>query len=355
VVALGASVRSQRGSYVPTGNVTFVLNTGSVIGVAALDANGRATINYTTPATAGTVVVFATYNGDPNATTSQSAVDSIRISATAPGVSLVVPQTNYVNTAVALTAKITPTSATGTVDFSVNGKYLGTDRVKSGAASITWVPNALGTFTLTAKYSGGSGVAAGSASNQVQVIQQLKTDQITVDPAGSPGVWVPGNTGTLPNGATATLNTSSASGAPVALTAAGPCSLNGNVLKINGVGGPCTVTAKTNGGNGYAPVSQAYNVQTVAGAQTAKVAAPVSGSYKKGSKLKLSKTSTKTNLGQPVKWKVTKGTDKCKVINSNGYYRLSLVKKGKCTVKGSAPAISNQWNAYSTTRNYTVN
>jgi hypothetical protein len=91
------------------------------------------------------------------------------------------------------------------------------------------------------------GVDSGSASNQVQVIQQLKTDQITVD----------------------------------------PCSLNGDVLMINGVGGSCTVTAKT-------------------------------------------------NLGQPLKWKVTKGTD-------------------ECTIKGSAAAISAQWNAYSTTRNYTVN
>jgi hypothetical protein len=91
------------------------------------------------------------------------------------------------------------------------------------------------------------GVASGSASNQVQVIQQLKTDQVRAD----------------------------------------PCSLNGDVLMINGVGGSCTVTAKT-------------------------------------------------NLGQPLKWKVTKGTD-------------------ECTIKGSAAAISAQWNAYSTTRNYTVN
>jgi hypothetical protein len=30
------------------------------------------------------------------------------------------------------------------------------------------------------------------------------------------------------------------------------------------------------------------------------------------------------------------------------------VKKGKCTVVGSAPAISNQWSSYQTTRNYTV-
>jgi hypothetical protein len=42
------------------------------------------------------------------------------------------------------------------------------------------------------------------------------------------------------------------------------------------------------------------------------------------------------------------------VITIKGSFKLSLVKKGKCTVKGSAPAISNQWNAYSTTRNYTV-
>lgn len=354
VIALTASVRASAGSYVPTGGVTFYLNTGAAIGSTSLDGSGRGSINYTTQATVGTVYVYAVYAGDGNANTSKTATDSIRISTQASSVSLVVPQTNYVNTSVQLTAKITPTTATGTVDFSVNGKYLNTAKVANGVASVTWVPNSLGTFTISAKYSGGGGVNSGSASNSVQVIQQLKPDAITLNPVGSAGAWAPGASATLYNGASVTLSTSSASGSEVQLRIAGPCSLNGNIVKVNGAGTPCTLTASTKGGNGYAPVTQQYIIQTVAGPQTASVSAPKSGSYAKGKKLKLSALGTVTNLNQPVRWKVTKGGSYCKVIKGGGYYKLSLVKKGKCTVKGSAPAISNQWTAYSTTRNYTV-
>ena len=354
VIPLTATVRASTGSYVPTGGVTFYLNNGSAIGSTSLDGSGRGSVNYTTPATVGTIYVYAVYGGDSNANSSKTATDSIKISATASSVTLVVPQTNYVNTSVQLTAKITPTNASGSVDFSINGKYLNTAKVANGAAAVTWVPSSLGTFTVAAKYSGGNGVNGGNASNSVQVIQQLKGDVITINPAGSAGAWAPGSSTSLYNGSSVTLGTSSASGSPVVLSISGPCSLTGNVVKVNGVGGPCTLTASTNGGNGYAPTSQQYIVQTVAGPQTANVSAPKSGSYAKGKKLKLSSTGTVTNVNQPVKWKVTKGGSYCKVIKTGGYYKLSLVKKGSCAVKGSAPAISNQWSAYSTTRNYTV-
>ena len=348
------TVRAAQGSYIPTGVVNFYLSSGAAIGSSGLDGAGRASINYTTPSTAGTLTVYAVYVGDGNANSSKTANDAVSITAQAATVALVVPQTNYVNTAVQLTAKITPASATGTVDFSVNGKYLGTGKVANGAATLTWVPNALGTFTLTAKYSGGGGIDGGSASNSVQVIQQLKPDVITIDPVGSPGAWAPGPSATLVNGASVTLNTSSASGSPVQLSVAGPCALAGNVMKVNGAGTPCTITASTNGGNGYSPLAQQYVVQTVAGPQTAKVVAPASGSYSKGSKLKLSRLDAVTNVNQPVRWKVTSGGKYCKVVASGKYYKLKLVKKGTCNVRGSAPAVSNQWTAYSTTRTYRV-
>lgn len=354
VVSLGATVRARTGQYVPTGTVTFLLSNGSVIGASVLDGTGRATLRYTTPSATGTVFIYVAYGGDANASPSQSATDSIKVTTQASTVALTVPQTNYVNSAVPLTAKITPATATGTVDFSVNGKYLGTGKVANGVATLTWVPSALGTFTLTAKYSGGGSVNGGSASNQVQVVQQLKPDQITVDPAGSPAAWVPGGAVTLANGDAVTLNVSSASGQTVRLAISGPCSLVANALKVNGVGGPCTLTASTNGGNGFSPTTQKYTVQTVAGTQTATVTAPASGTYGRGSTLNLSKVKAKTNLGQPVKWKVTSGAKRCSIIVKGSYYKLKLTKAGTCKVKGSAPAISDQWRAYSTTRTYTI-
>lgn len=356
-VTLSAVVRSRDGNYQPTGSISFFRSDGSSIGTANVDSGGRANQGYTTPSSAGTVSVYAVYNGDANANASgRSATDSIKVSTQASSVSLSVPQVNYVNSPVVLTAKITPTSATGTVDFSVNGTYLGTSKVSNGAATLTWVPSALGTFTLTARYSGGSGTSPGTASNSVTVTMPLKPDAISLIPTGSTTPWPPNTNISLPNGATVTFALSSTSGLPVTPSIAGPCELiAGPGVHILGAGTPCTLTTTTAGGNGYSPVSQKYTIIPGSGTQTAKVLAPTSGTYKKGSKLKLSKTSTVTNLNQPVKWKVTKGTSICKVIVSGSYYKLNLVKKGKCSVTGSAPAINGQWSAYSTKRNYTVN
>ena len=353
-ITLSATVLSNKGQYVPTGNVTFSLTNGTVLGTVAVDGGGKASIAYTTPTTTGTVSVLATYAGDANANTSKSATDSVKVTAQASTVSLTVPQTNYVNTAVALVAKITPSSASGTVDFLIDNKFIGTAKVSNGSATVAWVPSTIGTFTLTAKYSGGSGVNSGTSTNKVTVVAQLKTDQITVDPDGSAGAWVPGTVTTLANGADVSLGVRSASGQDVKLSIAGPCSLNGTVLHVNGVGGTCTLTASTAGGNGYAPVTVKYTVQTGTGSQTARIAAPPSGSYSRGSKLRLSRLTAVTNVNQPVRWKVTKGRANCKVVASGAFYKLKLVKRGTCTVRATAPAISNQWAAFSTTRFYRV-
>lgn len=354
VVTIAAAVRARSGGYVPSGNVQFILRDGTVIGQSGLDGSGRASINYTTPASAGTLYVYATYGGDANANSSKSSTDSIKVTAQGSSVSLVVPQSNYVNTPVQLTAKITPTSATGTVQFYVNSKYLGQDKVNNGTANLTWVPNALGKFTLTAKYSGGGGVDAGSASNSVQVVQSLKPDQITVDPAGGTGPWAPNGSVAMANGASVDLNARASSGQPVSLSVVGPCAMSGNTLIVKGVGGACTLTAASNGGNGFSPGSQVYYVQTAGGAQTAKITAPASGSYPRGSTLNLSKLKTRTNLGQPITWSVTKGGSKCSVVASGKYYKAKLKKPGTCKIKGSAPGVPGQWGAYKVMRTYTI-
>jgi len=353
-ISLIATVRAAQGQYAPTGNVTFYLKGGSALGSAALTSKGVATLKYTTPANVGNIAVYAVYAGDASANPSRSSDDSIKITAKVSTVSLIVPQTNYVNTGVVLTAKIDPSTATGTVDFFVNGKFLGTSKVVKGVAVITWVPNATGTFTLTAKYSGGSGVDPGTATNKVTVSQQLKTDQITVDPVGSAGIWVPGSTITLSNGARVQLAVSSASRLKIALNVTGPCSLDGLTLQINGVGAPCVLAASTGGGNGYAPVSQSYNVLPAAGAQTARVLAPSSGSYRKGSRLKLSRMASTTNIGQQVTWRVTKGKKRCKVYTTSKLFKLKLKKRGKCRVVGSAPAVPGQWGSFYTKRVYRI-
>ena len=354
-VTLSATVRAQTGSYVPQGTVTFYTGDGSTIGSSNLDGNGKAQIAYTTPANPGNVNIYVIYNGDANASASKrSAADTLKVVQGTPTVSLVAPQTNYAGSPVQLTAKINPASGTGTVAFSANGTNLGQANVANGVATITWTPPSTGKFTLKAVYSGGNGVAGGTASNDVTVNVPLKPDQITVNPAGAPGAWPAGSTQGLGNGQQVQLNTSSASGAPVSLTVTPPCSLNGNTLVVNGVGAPCTLTASTAGGNGFAPGSVVFTIAQGVGSQTATVNPAADGTYAKGKKLVLAPVNARTNLGKPITWKVTSGKAACKVVQAGRSFKVNLVKTGSCTVRGSAPAVPGQWGPFSITRNYNV-
>ncbi len=257
------------------------------------------------------------------------------------------------NTGVVLTAKMDPSTATGTVEFFVGNASLGKSTVAKGIAVLTWVPTSTGTFTLTAKYSGSSGVDPGTATNKVTVSPQLKTDQITMDPVGSAGIWVPGSTITLSNGARVQLAVSSASRLKISLKVAGPCSLDGLTLQIMGVGAPCTLTASTAGGNGFAPVSQSYRVLPAPGAQTARILAPSSGYYKRGARLKLSRQASTTNIGNQVTWRVTKATQKrCTIYRTAKLYKVKLKKRGRCRVIGTAPSVPGQWDRFVVKRTY---
>lgn len=353
-VPLIATVTSKQGTYVPTGQVSFELNNGTVIGTAQLDGSGRASINYTTPATAGTVYVLASYPGDGNANASKTAVSALKVTTNASGVAVTVGSPAYANTAVKLTAKLTPSSAQGTVEFAVNDKAIGTSKVSSGSATLNWTPTAAGNYTVTAKYSGGGGLAASTGTAKATVTQPLKTDQITVDPEGSAPPLVVGRPTTMANGTSANLVATATSGLAVKLTATGPCAFSGTVLHIKGNGGPCTLTASTSGGGGWAPATAKYTITTTAGRQAARVAAPQSGRYAKGRKLFLSRVAATTNVGQPIRWRVTTGRSHCRVVQGSVWFRLKLTARGRCTVRASAPPVSDQWLAWSTGRTYIV-
>jgi hypothetical protein len=356
-ITLTAQVYAKTGSYVPTGNVTFYKSSGSSIGNGNLNNQGIATLAYPLGNASGNVSFYAKYNGDSNAKASNnSATTTTKVSSQGSSVTLSVPQTNYLNTAVPLIATINPNTGTGTVTFTVSGKNVGTANVSGGKASVTWVPTATGNPKVTATYSGGNGVSGSSDSKTVAVAQALKTDTISIDPVGSQGPILNGQTFVLANGASVQTVNSSASGLPVAIAVAGPCSFTTgtSTFTVLGVDGKCTIAASTAGGNGFAPGKLTFYISTTTGTQTANVAAPKSGSYKNGKTLTLAKAGTVTNLNQTITWKVKSGGSYCKISKSKGAVYLKLVKKGKCTVTGTAPAVGTQWAAYSTTRNYTV-
>ncbi len=355
-IGLTAQVRSKSGSYVPTGKITFYLSNGKSIGTSNVNGQGVASLDYQLPSSNGKVSFYAQYNGDSNADGSKpSSTTTTQVTAQGSSVALVVPQTNYLNSSVPLSASISPNTGTGTVTFTVDRQTVGTANVTNGTASVTWVPISLGNPKVIATYSGGNGVTGSSDSKTVAVIQPLKADAIAIDPGGPQGPILNNAVYVMANGQTVQASVTAASGLPVTIAIVGPCAWDGSSFSVKGVGGNCTVTATTNGGNGYAPAKLVFAVSTSAGAQTAKVSAPKSGTYKKGKKLTLAKALTVTNLNKPITWKVTKGGSYCKIArNSNGAVLLKLVKVGKCTVTGSAPAVSGQWTAYHTSRNYRV-
>ena len=354
-VTLAATVRAQVGAYVPTGSVTFYTNSGTTIGSSNLDGSGRGQISYTTPASPGNVYVYAVYNGDANAYASKrSAADTLKVVQGAPTVALVVPQTNYAGSPVQLTAKVNPPSGTGTVAFAANGTNLGSANVANGVATVMWTPPSTGKFTLKAVYSGGNGVGAGTATNDVTVNQALKPDQITLNPYGATGPWPAGSTQGLANGAQVQLGATSASGAPVTLAVTGPCSMNGNTVAVDGVGAPCTLTASSAGGNGFAPGTMTVTIVQGVGSQTAHVNPPASGVYKKGRTLTLAPSAALTNLGNKITWSVTSGKASCQLSRTGGSAKVKLVRIGSCHVVGTAPAVPGQWAPFTVARDYVV-
>lgn len=353
-VALQAQVRAKQGSYVPTGTVTFSTSS-TTIGSSSLNAQGLATINFTVPTGVNSVNVYAAYGGNANANASgRSSAANIKISDVGSTVALSVPQTNYQYTSVPLSAKITPTSGTGSVTFTVDGKTIGTATVASGAASVTWVPTTLGNPTVKAAYTGGNGVAASSDSKNVAVVQALKADAIIVDPAGPPGPILNGAVFVLPNGSSIAATITASSGLPVKVAVTGPCTWNGTTFSVQGVGGNCSVVTSTTGGNGYSPATLSFAISTAQGQQTATLAAPRSGTYKKGRFLLMAKAGTVTNLNKALTWRVTSGASHCKLYRSAGAVKLKLASRGHCWVQATAPGVPGQWSSFLTKRSYKV-
>lgn len=354
-IDLTAKVTPTQGSYTPTGNVTFYLANGTSLGRAALNSSAVASVKYTTPGTVQTLTYYAVYDGDTSANSARTPDATLKVTAKASTIALTVPQTNYVGRPVVLTAKLTPDTATGQVEFLIADKVVGTSVISKGSASFAWTPTTVGTYTATARFGGSSGVEAGSATARVVVSSQQRADVITVDPVGVATAWKPGGTVTLPNGSSTPLTVTATSKNKVTLSIVGPCALSGNALVIRGVGGTCVLTAKTAGGNGYSAVTQTYNVIPGRGTQTAKVVAPASGNYYRGRSLRLGRLAATTNIGTQVVWKVRPKYKKtCRVFTTKKNFKVKLKRPGTCVVVGKARSVPGQWSQFKVVRTYRV-
>ncbi len=180
-VSIVANLAGATGAAVPTGNVTFTSGTDgtTVLGQAAVDGSGNATLNLTS-LSPGTYGVFAQYPGDTAYNLGSSPVQQFTVSSTAATATALSVSGTTVQVGASLSLSATVTSSagipTGSLSFLDGTIVLGTATLNSsGVGTLSVSTLALGTHSLTALYIG-SGVFAQSVSGVTQVVVVLAPD-----------------------------------------------------------------------------------------------------------------------------------------------------------------------------------
>lgn len=190
-IAFTAKVKTNSGSAVPTGTITF-LNGTKQLAAVAVDSTGTSTYSSSTLA-AGSYTITAAYSGDANDATSTSGATSLVISAAA-----VATTTNLVASAatissgasVTFTATVKQASGsgvpTGSVTFKDGATTLGTGALdSSGKASYSTSALSVGSHSITAVYTGDSGnLTSTSAAVSITVNTAALADfTLSISPA----------------------------------------------------------------------------------------------------------------------------------------------------------------------------
>lgn len=216
----------------PTGTVTLTQGS-TTLGSCSLGGSGTAScsINFTVALPVGGYTLTATYGGDSNYASS-SASNALTVTQGSSVTNLTAPSTASTSQAVTLAVAITPSSATGTVQFYDGTTPIGdTVTVASGSASLSWTFTTTGTHSISALYSGDSNLT-GSTSNSVSV---------SVSTLSAPGVidTVTAATGSRKGTITATWQAPSSGGSPITgyvvkvYTAAGGFVVQGKVTSTS--------------------------------------------------------------------------------------------------------------------------
>jgi large repetitive protein len=159
-----------------TGTVQFLDGT-TALGSATL-TNGSASF---TPASLsqGTHSITAAYAGDANDTSATSAVltQTVQAASTVTVTSSANPA--VVGASVTFTASVTPSTATGNVQFLDGTTLLATVALSSGAASFTTSSLSQGSHSVTASYAGDANDTSATSSALTQTIQAQSSVTLT--------------------------------------------------------------------------------------------------------------------------------------------------------------------------------
>ncbi|WP_348261614.1 Ig-like domain repeat protein [Telmatobacter sp. DSM 110680] len=196
-----ADVKVANSTSLPTGTVTF-FDASQAIGTASLSSGVATLTSSTLPA--GTQTVTATYSGTTLYRQSTSNAVTVAISAPAtegPSTATVATSTVLASSAqqadqgftIALTATVKPSNGstlpTGTVDFNVGNKKIGSASLSSGRAYLTTSSLPTGDDPITATYMGNSSFGASTSS---LVTVKIQGPDFTVEATPSSVSTTPG-------------------------------------------------------------------------------------------------------------------------------------------------------------------
>ncbi|NHA67138.1 beta strand repeat-containing protein [Phycicoccus flavus] len=160
------------GSPVTTGAVELT-DGATVLGSSPVDASGVATLT-TSALAAGSHPVTARYLGTADlATSSDSLTQVVEKIATTTTVSTSPTPPSAPGTPIVLTADVTAATGTvdaGTVEFLIGGASVGTAAVSGGTATLDIGTRPVGSYTVTAEYSGTATLAASTSGEVVHVV-----------------------------------------------------------------------------------------------------------------------------------------------------------------------------------------
>jgi sugar lactone lactonase YvrE len=155
-----------------TGSVQF-LDGATVLGASAVNGGG-ASLSISTLA-AGGHGITAVYSGDANNAGSASAAVAVTVSKAASSVAIASSlNPSVASQPVTFTATVSPSSATGTVQFLDGATVLGTGTLSAGSAVFSTATLGVGTHSITASYSG-DGTYSASSAGLTQVVKASTT------------------------------------------------------------------------------------------------------------------------------------------------------------------------------------
>jgi hypothetical protein len=157
----------------PTGSVEF-FDGATSLGSSPV-SSGSAVLN-TSLLSAGSHSLTAVYSGDASFTGSTSAVHSHSV--TNPSTSTAVtssPNPSVVGEGVTITATVTPSAATGTVEFFDGATSLGSSPVSGGVATLLTSALALESHSITAVYSGDLTYTTSTSPAHAHTVNQAST------------------------------------------------------------------------------------------------------------------------------------------------------------------------------------